>query len=321
MGCNQSKINKAVVQQHDDKQPILNKERNSSLLPNDTSILQEEEEQQLLGKNNSNRSSSINIDNISSNEAVGSSVRRNTVPSIDKRNSDLDTTKKQQRHSYASSGGSTSPGYISKTSNVSFNSVNAVQSSPGKVNADIDVDVNDKGIKETEVKASGKKKTAWSGKHKLRDTTSSSTKKDESSTHSIPPPPTPTLSTTDSAANAVNDPHWIQIYQKLSPQIIDPEDLSTIISSIISSQIDKLSPAEVSFIKRRVKYSLGFVINNEGGSGVEGDQGGLGNSEGREGKERRKSTLSKVGRKLGLNSSSNNLLPLGSKSANPSASL
>jgi len=324
MGCNQSKISKAVVQQHDDKQPILNnKERNSSLLPNNTSIIQEEEEQQLLGKNNSNRSSSNNVDNSSRNEAVvGSSVRRNTVPSIDKRNSDVDATKKQ-RHSYASSGSSTnSPGYVSKTSDVSFNSVNAVQSSPGKANVDNNIDVNDtdKGIKETEVKASGKKKTAWSGKHKLRDTSSSSTKKDESSTHSIPPPPTPTLSTTDSAANAVNDPHWIQIYQKLSPSIIDPEDLSTIISSIISSQIDLLSPAEVSFIKKRVKYSLGFVINNEGG--VEGDQGGLGGSEGnREGKERRKSALSKVGRKLGLNSSSNNLLPLGSKSTNPSSSL
>ena len=64
---------------------------------------------------------------------------------------------------------------------------------------------------------------------------------------------------------------------------------------------------EVSFIKRRVKYSLGFVVNNEGS--VDGDGGGgLGSSEGnREGKERRKSTLSKVSKKLGLNSSSNNL--------------
>ena len=323
MGCNQSKINKAVVQ--DNKQPILNnKERNSSLLPNNTSILQEEEEQQLLGKNNSNRSSSIiNVDN---NEvAVVGSVRRNTVPSIDKRNnSDVDTTKKQQRHSYASSGGGSStnsPGYISKTSDVSFNSVNAVQSSPGKANADIDVNDTNKGVKESEV-GKGKKKTAWSGKHKLRDTsTSSSTskqQKDEPSTHSIPPPPPPTLSNIDAA---INDPHWIQIYTKLSPSIIDPEDLSTIISSIISSQIDKLSPVEVSFIKRRVKYSLGFVINNEGGSGVDDQGGGLGSSEGnREGKERRKSTLSKVGRKLGLNSSSNNLLPLGSKSSNPVSS-
>ena len=316
MGCNQSKINKAVVQQNNKHHPNINQERNSSLLPNSTSILQEEEEQQLLGKNNSNRSSSINNVDSSRNEAVVGSVRRNTVPSIDKRNnSDLDANKKQQRHSYASSGGSTSPGYVSKTSDVSFNSVNAVQSSPGKVNDNTDnIDERDKGIKENEV-GKGKKKTAWSGKHKLRDTTSSSTskQKDESSTHSTTPPsPLPTLAnTTDSAANAVNDPHWISIYQKLSPQIIDPEDLSTIISSIISTQIDKLSPAEVSFIKRRVKYSLGFVVNNEGGeNGDQGSSYGGSNSEGREGKEqmpKRKSTLSKVSKKLGLNSSSNNL--------------
>ena len=327
MGCNQSKINKAVVQQHDNKQSSLNKERNSSLLPNNTSILQEEEELQLLGKNNSNRSSSINIvDNSSRNEVAVGSVRRNTVPSIDKRNNnDLDANKKQHRHSYASSGGSTSPGYVSKTSDVSFNSVNAVQSSPGKVNADyvvVDVNDRDKGIKESEVKSSGKKKTAWSGKHKLRsaDTTSTSTskQKDESSTHSTsPPPPPPTLSNTE---EAINDPHWISIYQKLSPQIIDPEDLSTIISSIISTQIDLLSPAEVSFIKRRVKYSLGYVINNEGG-GVEDGGAGYGGreGEGREGKEqmpKRKSTLSKVSKKLGLNSSSNNL----PSKSNPSSS-
>ena len=57
----------------------------------------------------------------------------------------------------------------------------------------------------------------------------------------------------------VIDNGWYYDFDRKDP--FTPEDLSTIISSIISTQIDKLSPAEVSFIKRRVKYSLGFVVN------------------------------------------------------------
>ena len=80
------------------------------------------------------------------------------------------------------------------------------------------------------------------------------------STRSVPPPPPLPSTNSNNTSNAVSastqpivDPYWTYIYQTLAPHILDPEDLFSTLNDIINSNINKLHPVEISFIKRRVK--------------------------------------------------------------------
>ena len=81
-----------------------------------------------------------------------------------------------------------------------------------------------------------------------------------STSRSVPPPPPLPSTNSNNTSNAVSastqpivDPYWTYIYQTLAPHILDPEDLFSTLNDIINSNINKLHPVEISFIKRRVK--------------------------------------------------------------------
>jgi len=117
------------------------------------------------------------------------------------------------------------------------------------------------------------------------------------SSHSIPPPPPPPPLPPPPIEKDKTDPYWEYIFRTLSPHLLDPEDLPSTLDATISKMINHLSPAEISFIRRRVKESIRATIGNEGN----GD-GGVASivSEGK-----RKSISLKVGRLVGYSSYNN----------------
>ena len=65
------------------------------------------------------------------------------------------------------------------------------------------------------------------------------------------------------------DPRWSELFTSLHSSILDPEDLPATLDATISKTIDLLSPVEVSFIRRRVKYSIGAIVHNTEGNDVD----------------------------------------------------
>ncbi|KAL7541199.1 hypothetical protein ACHAXR_010719 [Thalassiosira sp. AJA248-18] len=120
----------------------------------------------------------------------------------------------------------------------------------------------------------------------------------------VPPPPPPPAPPANKDEGAI-DPHWEYLFTTLSPHILDPEDLPSTLDATISKMINNLSPAEVSFIRRRVKDSIRTTIANEGNGDEKGSTSGIvGSLVGSGGSEGKRSSLSKkVGRLVGYSSS------------------
>ncbi|KAL9185341.1 hypothetical protein ACHAXT_003118 [Thalassiosira profunda] len=111
-----------------------------------------------------------------------------------------------------------------------------------------------------------------------------------SSSHSAPPP----------KEKGSVDQRWEYLFATLSPHLLDPEDLPAVLDAAISQTINRLSPAEVSFIRRRAKEAARLTIAAEGnGSGGVAGPGYV-SSGGSEGK--RASVSKKIGRLVGYSS-------------------
>jgi len=98
------------------------------------------------------------------------------------------------------------------------------------------------------------------------------------SSPSPPPPPPPPSSLPPFPRKAKQqpptaDPHWEHLFATLSPRLLDPEDLPAVLDATISKTINRLSPAEVSFVRRRVKESIRATVGAEGGNGDGGHNG------------------------------------------------
>ncbi|KAL7487577.1 hypothetical protein ACHAW6_013161 [Cyclotella cf. meneghiniana] len=52
---------------------------------------------------------------------------------------------------------------------------------------------------------------------------------------------------------------WNDLFTSLSAHIVDPQDLPSVLDSLISQTINALAPVEVSFVKRRVKHSIRWI--------------------------------------------------------------
>ncbi|KAL7555026.1 hypothetical protein ACHAWF_018621 [Thalassiosira exigua] len=159
--------------------------------------------------------------------------------------------------------------------------------------------------------ASNKKATAL----KKKESNGSSA---NSSSHSIPPPPpafpppAPAPPPKEKEDGSAADPHWERLFRALSPRLLDPEDLPSALDAAISGTVDKLSPVEVSFVRRRVKAAARAAMASEGSDPNGGSGGGVmggslvaglvssgGGGDGGGGGSKRSSLTKKVGRLVG----------------------
>ena len=80
-----------------------------------------------------------------------------------------------------------------------------------------------------------------------------------------------------------DDVRWEYLFRTLSPRILDPMDMHSTLDAMISTTINRLTPAEVSFVKRRVKIAMRSIMdggeiedNMNGGKKPDGGGGGDG---------------------------------------------
>ena len=299
MGCIQSKqVTKSVVRE--DQRPILDSHRRQSQeTSSDVNVLlQQEEEQQLRGGNS--RSSGLNAKADDSKKKPPSSSSIAAKEEVHDNNDDEDEEDSlgDNYHKIISSPSKqtslNSGGHNSQvgSSNHSSGMTQLMEESFSSIGALAPEDYNT--TRSANNNASNNLST--SGKDK-----SSKVKKENVLVTS--PPNSPPSSTTQANDDDDDTKYWEYIFTTLSPYILDPEDLPSTLDYTISRMINNLSPAEVSFIKRRVKDSIQCVVydNNEVGDG-----GGIGASTSGEGKEsgrRRSAIKSKVGRLVGYGGS------------------
>lgn len=58
-----------------------------------------------------------------------------------------------------------------------------------------------------------------------------------------------------------DDVRWEYLFRTLSPRILDPMDMHSTLDAMISTTINRLTPAEVSFVKRRVKIAMRSIMD------------------------------------------------------------
>eukprot|EP00804_Cyclotella_cryptica_P025900 CCRYP_002734-RB/>CCRYP_002734-RB protein AED:0.09 eAED:0.09 QI:174/1/1/1/0.66/0.5/4/1386/2251 len=76
---------------------------------------------------------------------------------------------------------------------------------------------------------------------------------------------------------------WNELFTSVSAHIVDPQDLPSVLDSLISQTVNALAPVEVSFVKRRVKHSLRWInkciengIDDDGRNGTTSISGKVG---------------------------------------------
>ena len=237
MGCGPSKpITKTVVTP-EEKRPIL-LDTNSSHVNNNS--------RQSVGESTARSTTSTKRHDNSSSKSPTINERSGSNPidrddTINNDDSGIDTSAARERYSNVSNVSSGINTNTSTGTETSFNSTDAfVASSSRPVTPSVE----------------GQRITKR-GHEKNEEA------KDISFVHStsrsVPPPPPLPSTNSNNTSNAVSasiqpiDPYWTYIYQTLAPHILDPEDLFSTLNDIINSNINKLHPVEISFIKRRVK--------------------------------------------------------------------